>query len=68
MLNVVAWSPDAIWVITQKVWWFLVVLGVLISFHELGHFLADRWVGVTVQKFSLGLGPKLFGRQVGDTE
>ena len=68
MLNIVAWSPDAIWVIAQKVWWFLVVLGVLISFHELGHFLAARWVGVTVLKFSLGFGPKLFGRQVGDTE
>lgn len=68
MLNVVAWSPDTIWVITQKVWWFLVVLGVLISFHEFGHFLAARWVGVKVLKFSLGFGPKLFGRQVGDTE
>jgi regulator of sigma E protease len=52
----------------QKVWWFLVVLGVLVAFHELGHFLAARWVGVKVLKFSLGFGPKLFGRQVGETE
>jgi regulator of sigma E protease len=62
------WSPDTIWVLGQKVWWFLVVLGVLVAFHELGHFLAARWVGVKVLKFSLGFGPKLFGRQVGETE
>jgi regulator of sigma E protease len=52
----------------QKVWWFLVVLGILVAFHELGHFLAARWVGVRVLKFSLGFGPKLLGRQVGETE
>jgi regulator of sigma E protease len=62
------WSPDAIWILTQKIWWFLIVLGVLVAFHELGHFLAARWVGVRVLKFSLGFGPKLFGRQVGETE
>lgn len=65
-----AWtfSPDSLWLLMQKTWWFLVVLGVLVAFHELGHFLAARWVGVKVLKFSLGFGPKLFGRQVGDTE
>jgi len=66
--SIMAWSPDAIWVLTQKLWWFLIVLGVLVSFHELGHFLAARWVGVRVLKFSLGFGPKLLGRRVGDTE
>jgi regulator of sigma E protease len=66
--NVLAWSPDTIWLLGKKVWWFLIVLGVLVAFHELGHFLAARWVGVRVLKFSLGFGPKLFGRQVGDTE
>src|SRR5579884_821298 len=68
MPAVFTWSPDTIWVLGQKVWWFLVVLGVLVAFHELGHFLAARWVGVKVLKFSLGFGPKLFGRQVGETE
>ena len=42
--------------------------GRLCRFHELGHFLAARWVGVKVLKFSLGFGPKLFGRQMGETE
>ena len=68
VLSAFTWSPDAVWLFTQKVWWFLLVLGVLVAFHELGHFLAARWVGVKVLKFSLGFGPKLFGRQVGETE
>lgn len=68
MLSAIALSPDAVWVFGQKVWWFLIVLGVLVSFHELGHFLAARWVGVKVLKFSLGFGPKLVGRRIGETE
>jgi regulator of sigma E protease len=67
-LSALTWSPDTIWLLMQKTWWFLVVLGILVAFHELGHFLAARWVGVKVLKFSLGFGPKLFGRQVGETE
>ena len=47
---------------------FLVVLGVLIFFHELGHFLAAKYFGVKVLKFSLGFGPKLVGKQMGETE
>jgi regulator of sigma E protease len=68
MASVLAWSPDSVWLLLQKTWWFLVVLGILVAFHELGHFLAARWVGVKVLKFSLGFGPKLLGRQVGETE
>src|SRR5688500_9275990 len=68
ILSALAWSPDSLWLLLQKTWWLLVVLGILVAFHELGHFLAARWVGVKVLKFSLGFGPKLFGRQVGDTE
>lgn len=47
---------------------FLVVLGVLIFAHELGHFLAARRLGVKVLKFSLGFGPKLIGKKIGETE
>src|SRR5512134_621286 len=68
MLSAFTWSPDSLWLLMQKAWWFLVVLGILVAFHELGHFLAARWVGVKVLKFSLGFGPKLFGRQMGETE
>ena len=68
MFMAFTWSPDTVWLLLQKAWWFLVVLGVLVAFHELGHFLAARWVGVKVLKFSLGFGPKLFGRKMGETE
>ena len=44
------------------------VLGVLIFVHELGHFLFAKWSGVGVLKFSLGFGPTLVGRRVGETE
>jgi regulator of sigma E protease len=47
---------------------FVVVLGVLIFFHELGHFLVARFFGVGVEKFSLGFGPKIFGKTVGITD
>jgi len=40
---------------------FLFVLTVVVFFHELGHFLVARWVGVRVLTFSLGFGPELFG-------
>ena len=35
---------------------FVVVLGVLVFFHELGHYLAARWRGVHVERFSVGFG------------
>ncbi|MBI5043245.1 MAG: site-2 protease family protein, partial [Nitrospirae bacterium] len=47
---------------------FLIVLGVLIFVHELGHFLFAKWMGVGVLKFSLGFGPKLIGWKKGETE
>ncbi|HET8580044.1 MAG TPA: RIP metalloprotease RseP [Nitrospiraceae bacterium] len=66
--NLFALSPDAVWSFSQTAWWFLVMIGILVSFHELGHFLAARSVGVRVLKFSLGFGPKLIGRRIGETE
>ncbi len=46
----------------------VIVLGVLIFFHELGHFLCAKAFGVGVEKFSLGFGPKLVSKTVGRTE
>ncbi len=46
----------------------IIVLGVLIFVHELGHFLAARSVGVRVDRFSIGLGPRVWGFQRGETE
>jgi regulator of sigma E protease len=47
---------------------FVIVLGVLIFFHELGHFLMARLFRVGVEKFSLGFGPRLFGKTIGGTD
>lgn len=47
---------------------FIVVLGVLVFIHELGHFIVAKRVGVCVERFSLGFGPKIFAFQRGGTE
>ena len=46
----------------------LLVLSVLIFFHELGHFTAARFFGVQVDVFSIGFGKKLYSRTIGKTE
>jgi regulator of sigma E protease len=40
---------------------FLAVITVVVFVHELGHFLVGRWVGVKIEKFSVGFGRELFG-------
>ena len=45
----------------------ILLLGIVIFFHELGHFLAAKWRGVTVLKFSLGMGPEMIGFTAGGT-
>lgn len=46
----------------------IVVLGVLIFVHELGHFWAAKSVGIGVERFSIGLGPRIWGVERGGTE
>lgn len=46
----------------------VIVLSVLVFVHELGHFLAAKWCRVYVEKFSIGFGPKLYGKKHGETE
>jgi len=47
---------------------FIVVLGIIVFFHELGHFLAAKLMGVRVEQFSLGFPPKMVSRRWGETE
>lgn len=47
---------------------FIVVLGIIVFFHELGHFLAAKLSGVRVEIFSLGFPPKMIGKKIGETE
>jgi regulator of sigma E protease len=46
----------------------LIGLGILIVIHELGHFLVAKKSGVGVITFSIGFGPKLFKKKIGETE
>ncbi|MTI94461.1 MAG: RIP metalloprotease RseP [Firmicutes bacterium] len=46
----------------------MIVFGVIILVHELGHFLAARRVGIDVEEFAIGFGPKLFGFKPGATQ
>lgn len=46
---------------------FILLLGLLVFVHELGHFLVAKWCGVKVEVFSLGFGKKLLQFQYGDT-
>ena len=45
----------------------LLILSFLIFFHELGHFLMAKLVGVKVEVFSIGFGKKLFCKKIGET-
>jgi regulator of sigma E protease len=60
--------PEAALSFTSSVLPLIVMLGVLVFVHELGHFIIAKWSGVKVLKFSLGFGPKIFGWTRGETE
>ena len=45
-----------------SVWWMIVALGVLVTFHEFGHFWVARLCGVKVLRFSVGFGRPLWKR------
>lgn len=51
-----------LWAFGGYVWPFLLVLGIVVFFHELGHFMVGRWCGVKADVFSLGFGPEIYGR------
>ena len=45
--------------------WFLIAIGILVVVHEFGHYLAARWAGVKVLRFSVGFGKPLVSRRFG---
>ncbi len=47
---------------------FVIVIGIIVFFHEFGHFIAAKLSGVRVEVFSLGFPPKMLGRKYGETE
>lgn len=54
--------------VIQNIWWLLVLIGIMILIHELGHFWAARFFDVRVEAFSFGFGPRLFGFRRGETD
>ena len=46
----------------------ILVFGVLIAVHELGHFVAAKLCGVKVNEFSIGMGPLVWQKRKGETE
>lgn len=54
--------------IWQYVLPFVVVLGTVVLFHEFGHYLVAKWLKITVEVFSVGFGPRIWGVTRGGTE
>lgn len=52
----------------ENLWWLLVLIGIMIVIHELGHYWAARWFDVRVDAFSIGFGPRIFGFRRGETD
>jgi regulator of sigma E protease len=47
---------------------FLVVIGIIVLVHELGHYIAARLMKIRVEVFSFGMGKRLFGKKIGETD
>ncbi len=54
--------------IGSYVFWILLALTILVFVHEMGHFLAAKFFGMKVDRFSVGFPPKVYGKQIGETE
>jgi regulator of sigma E protease len=52
--------------ILGSIWWLLVALGLLVTFHEFGHFWVARKLGVRVLRFSVGFGKAIWSRRGAD--
>jgi regulator of sigma E protease len=55
-------------ILTHPIPAVVIMLGVLVFFHELGHYLVGKWAGIGVEVFSIGFGPRLIKFQGGETE
>src|SRR5271165_487096 len=54
--------------VLQNIFWALIMIGIMILIHELGHYWAARFFDVKVDTFSFGFGPRLFGFKKGETD
>ena len=64
-------TPDSVITVTGKVVendYAIVLFSVIVIFHELGHFLLAKKNGICVEEFAIGIGPTIFGKQIGETK
>ncbi len=54
--------------IISQVFYFIVIIGILVFVHELGHFLAAKLFKMRVERFSIGFPPRAFGKKIGETD
>src|SRR5687768_4527888 len=47
---------------------FIFILGAAVVIHEFGHFIVAKLLGIRVETFSVGFGPRIFGRRWGTTD
>jgi len=59
---------DSAFIVAKGIILTVIAFGLMIFVHELGHFLAMKLIGVRIERFSFGMGPRLIGRTWGDTE
>ncbi|MBL0176549.1 MAG: RIP metalloprotease RseP [Ignavibacteria bacterium] len=52
----------------SSLFYFIIIISVLVLVHEMGHFLTAKFFGMRVERFSIGLGPRAFGKVYGDTD
>ncbi len=59
-----------VWLYTLSVWWFLFVVGLVVSIflHEAGHFITAKMTGMKVTQFFMFMGPRLWSFRRGETE
>lgn len=54
--------------VVEQILYFILVIGVLVLIHELGHFLSAKLFKMRVERFSIGFPPRAFGKQIGETD
>ncbi|MBI4428680.1 MAG: RIP metalloprotease RseP [Ignavibacteriales bacterium] len=54
--------------VLTTIFYFVITIGILVFIHELGHFLAAKFFGMRVDRFSIGFPPRAFGKKIGETD
>jgi regulator of sigma E protease len=52
----------------EAIFRLIISLGILVFIHEFGHFILAKFVGIRVERFSLGFPPRMFGKKFGETD